>query len=457
MDAVQTMPESSRGNAGIRTSVSFPQVGNAALLMFCSYVFLWYLQVGYRIAFLGTIRFEFLFAAALTVVAFMFTPKYDAKCPLFTYVVVYLLVLATQIPFSYDQYRSFDVFVDRIIKFAFMAFFIVYFVRSPRHLKFFLAAFLLACFKMGQEGLVGRISGALIWENQGIMRLHGSTPLYVHPNSFSGMALGTLPFVYFLWPISRKYTRAFLLILALLSVNIILYTGSRTGYVGIMAFFAFIFIASKNKLKILALLTLLSLVCLPMVPNDYVERFSSIFTLKEKEGHSSEARIVILKDAIEIFSAHPLGVGISAFPKIRFDTFGRVQDTHNLYLEIATNLGIQGFIVFSLLVFKMMKYLKTISGWAKRSSEFVLLHQEEFDQSMLSDLKLIEATASATLAFIVIRLALGLFGMDLYEIYWWFAIGLTFALYAMMQNISRVEQFTVSAAPEGAPLCPADL
>jgi len=30
--------------------------------------------------------------------------------------------------------------------------------------------------------------------------------------------------------------------------------------------------------------------------------------------------------------------------------------------------------------------------------------------------------------FIMIRLVLGLFGMDLYEIYWWFAFSLTISL-----------------------------
>lgn len=49
----------------------------------------------------------------------------------------------------------------------------------------------------------------------------------------------------------------------------------------------------------------------------------------------------------------------------------------------------------------------------------------------LKDLKLIDATAKAVSMFIVIRLVLGLFGMDLYEIYWWFSAGLVVALFNM--------------------------
>ena len=45
--------------------------------------------------------------------------------------------------------------------------------------------------------------------------------------------------------------------------------------------------------------------------------------------------------------------------------------------------------------------------------------------------------ALATSAFIVIRLTLGLFGMDMYEIYWWFAIGITLSTYTMVMRIQN--------------------
>jgi hypothetical protein len=39
-----------------------------------------------------------------------------------------------------------------------------------------------------------------------------------------------------------------------------------------------------------------------------------------------------------------------------------------------------------------------------------------------------QAVCSATFAYIVVRLALGCFGHDLYEVYWWIACGLAIAL-----------------------------
>jgi hypothetical protein len=36
--------------------------------------------------------------------------------------------------------------------------------------------------------------------------------------------------------------------------------------------------------------------------------------------------------------------------------------------------------------------------------------------------------AYASVGFLLLRLILGLFGMDTYEIYWWFVLGLTLAV-----------------------------
>jgi O-antigen ligase len=316
-----------------------------------------------------------------------------------------------------------------------MSFFIVSFVRSPKHLKYFLAAFLLACLKMGQEGLIGKITGNLIWENQEIMRLHGSTPNYTHPNSFAGMALGTLPFLYYLWPLSNKYIKLLLLLIGLLSLNIVIYTGSRTGYIGLLAFIGYIFILSNNKNKFLVRFILLSFLALPLIPSQYIGRFDSTFADKENEGGSIRTRKEILKDAMQIFVENPFGVGVAAFPKKRMDTFSRMQDTHNLYLEIATNLGFQGLIIVGLLIYKLLTTLYRIKSLSANLINNICNDGRQCSNLFLDDLRLIEAVALATSAFVVIRLALGLFGMDLYEIYWWFAIGITLSLYSMMNKV----------------------
>lgn len=409
----------------------------------CLFVITWYLQLGGRIGFLGTIRFEFLLGVLLIILSLLESgsDRRTNESPLTPLVCAYWFTLLLGVLFSVDISHSWNIFFNRIVKFSMLALFITSFISSPKALKWFLIAFILSCAKIASEGFLGWFSGSLMWENQGIMRLHGSTGNYVHPNSFSGFAVGLLPFLYFLFPVSNKIQKCFLVAVVIFTFVIIIYTGSRTGYVGSLAVLGYIFYISNNKKTFVKIILLVAVIGLPQVPSQYFERFTSIYTGHEKEGKSTEKRLEILADASQVFIKYPLGVGIGSFPQVRDQLFGRKQDTHNLYFEVLTNIGIHGFIIFLILVYKILNLLKKIRGSLLKQIESVKvslqnlagkdLNQDEVSNAHLSDLQLLLAVASATSAFLIARLTLGFFGMDLYEIYWWLGIGLTIMLYRL--------------------------
>lgn len=424
----------------------YPHIPTFLLLLFCGYVVIWYLQLGYRKPALGAIRIEFLWAIVLSVYALIYMRPENFQNPLTPVLVLYFLVIMIQVPLSYNFDHSWNIFVDRIVKFAFMAWFIITFVKSPRGLIFFLSAFALVCMKMGQEGLTGQITGSLVWQNQGVMRLHGSTPMYTHPNSFSGMAVGTLPFIISFYPVVNKWIKVLLIVQFIFSINIIIFTGSRTGWVATILLVGTVFLKSKKKIKSLIVVGLAALLAVQYFPEEYAKRFESIFTLEEQEGRSAEGRIEVMEDALEVFVQNPAGIGLGAFPFVRKDLFGKSADTHNLYLEIATNLGVQGLFVFSLFILKQFRMLNNLIREFTERISVAERFSEKKEQNCLSstphfifELKIFRATAIATLYFIWVRLFLGFFGMDLYEIYWWFAAGLTIALYNIKQRIENAD------------------
>ncbi len=432
---------------------AYDQQSTVVLIAFAAYVITWFMQLGSRVEFLGAIRFEFLLGIGL-IVAALFVPRQKPKVAsnLYAYIAWFLVALLTQIPFSANVEYSWLVFVDRVVKFAFMAVFIVVFVRSPTALRFFIAAFLLAWFKMGQEGLWGQLSGSLVWQNQGVMRLHGVTGLYEHPNSFSGLGLGMLPFIYYLFPLANKWQKMFLLVLLAFALNIVLYTGSRTGYVGFLLFAAYVFWQSKYKWRTMIVGAIVAVVALPLIPQQYIERFASI-TGSEKEGQSKYRRLEILQDAVTIFVEHPFGVGVAAFPFVRQERFGRSQDTHNLYLEVATNLGIQGFIIWALLIFAVFRSIRRLLGSLDdQLKNLGPRGPPDADANSplakhIADLRLMRAILLAASGYMVIRLSVGFFGMDLYEIYWWFTMGIVIAVHNMNQVAARVTEGFLAQAP----------
>lgn len=426
---------------------SYEDENNIVLLCFLFlYVGTFMLQANDRISLLGTIRFEFILGATLVAISLCIKPdinNQDTK-PLLRSLFFFYLCLFFAVFLSKNFDDSWNTFFDRVLKFSFMALFISRLCTSSFALKVFTAAFVLSCLKMGQEGLLGQISGSLVWQNQGIMRLHGSTEMYRHPNSFSGMAIGTLPFIFYLYPIADKKIKIILAALLIFTLNIILFTGSRTGYVALFGFLVLAFLKSERKFMILNVLVITSILAIPSIPQEYKGRFNSIFTGEEAEGKSTEGRKQLFFDSVDTFTSRPWGIGVNAFMQHQKDMGRRSQDTHNLYTQILTNIGLQGFIAFTLFIIAIFNVLKKTKKKANHLIDVSIvelrkLYQntsypppEDFRRVLTIDkleanIRFIIAVCNIAFLYLAMRLILGVFGHDLYEIYWWIVLGLTIA------------------------------
>lgn len=441
----------------------YPQVHWALVALFLGFIVFRYLEGGERIPALGALRFEFLLGLVLSVIGIVtyVQRKSPVSTPALTWALLLVGWMLLMIPLSVVPSLSWTTFVDRVIKFMMVAILTAAFVTTPAILRWFLAAWLLAFAKMTQEGVHGIITGSLMWENQGIMRLHGPTGSYLHSNTFAATQLTTLPFLYHLYPLASKYLRYVLIAQALGVLAIILYCGSRTSYLGFFIWILVLIARSKKKWRALVAVAALALVVTPFLPEQYVGRLESVVTQEDKEGASIDTRKEILRDAWQIFLEHPItGVGPAAFPVVRERQFGRVQDTHNLYLELATNLGIVGLVLFVGLAVSMTRALfrhaRAMEDQIERLN--VRIKDAAQDQPLLqkltqhcNDLRLMRATALATVSFLIIRLANGMFGHDIFEVYWWFVLGIVIALTRMAHvATAKTRAFTQQAA-NGAP------
>lgn len=409
--------------------------------LFLFFVFARYVQLTARRDVFAAMRLEFALGLPLAILCIILLMQRSVDIrparSLIAGIAGLFLAMLVQLPFAANPVLAKTVFFDRVVKFAFLTFFMLTLVRSPRYLKLFLLTFLFSCFVVVQESLRGLITGGLVWENQGVMRLHGPVPIYGHPNSLGGMAMGVVPFCVFLLPVWRQwYLRAGLLALLTGAVVVVLYTGSRTAYVAFLGFLLFWWASSRNKLKAMLIGIATGLVVVAVIPQQYKARFQSIGG-EEAEGQSKATRFEILRDAWDIFLENPGGVGVASFTAVRMKKFGRAQDTHNLYLEVATNLGVQGLIIFAAMVWSTLAvYRRTAARLAQQDGAMRRLTRRTdstpgFKRELrrhLQDLGLLRAACKAAAGFLYVRLWLGLFGMDLYEVYWWFAAGLAISL-----------------------------
>lgn len=439
------------GQARLRLPYWYPQAPLWMLLVFLAFVVARYIQVNARLGLLSAIRFEFQLGAASVAFAIFYlsTRPRDVSRgrPLIIAIVLLFFATIIQLPMAADTVLARHVFTDRVWKFALLAFLMVAFLESPRSLRWFQMAFLYSIFYITLESTQGLISGGLYWQNQGVMRLHGAVPIYGHPNSLGGVALGSLPFLWYYWSEFRSFAyRIGMLAFATTSIICVIYSGSRTAYVGLLGLVFWFWLKAERKGRFLVRMIVVGMIAVTIIPKQYIERFETIGG-QEKEGKSKETRIEILRDAWTIFLENPLGIGVASFPAKRTERFGRSQDTHNLYLEVATNLGIQGFAVFCFLVGSMMvAFQRADRVFTRLRRQLAALvrgrppsaPEVRAARRMDRDLRFFIATARGGGGFIFVRLVLGLFGMDLYEIYWWYGAGLAIALAGISVHADRM-------------------
>ena len=414
-----------------------------------AYLFFFYMEASLRWSAFEAIRFHFVFGLILTVlcVAKHFSSKQsniskvpakrgkpvsDLSKPLINATFLFIAVLGIYSVASMARDISTDIYINRVIKFALISFFIVASVEKVKDLKVIMIFLLLAWLKITSEGLIGWVTGSLMWENQGVQRLHGSSPFIGHPNSFSAFAVGALAFSLYLFKgFQDKRLKLMMAAILVFSLVIIIFTGSRSGYVAVILAAIYLFFKMKEgKLKVFFVSMVVIVALMPMIPEQYYERFESIYTGKAKEGNSSNTRTIIITDALKIYAEYPLGIGIQAFSSVRIDMFGRLQNIHMLYLEILTNLGPLGLIMFFIFI-KRIFYLNRLSI-AKTET---LLKKDSAD----NELMFLQSISKAIIAFLVLRLIFGLFAMDLYEPHWWLVLGLTLAVYKLIPTCNTKE------------------
>ena len=109
-------------------------------------------------------------------------------------------------------------------------------------------------------------------------------------------------------------------------------------------------------------------------------------------------------------------------------------------LEVATNLGVQGFAVFAFLIGAFISLWAKLKRVNKRLNLVLSRPPESVDKRIIRELfyklKLCEQTTLAIGGFLFVRLTLGLFGMDLYEVYWWFIAGTLLSLNTVYLSIA---------------------
>ena len=182
-------------------------------------------------------------------------------------------------------------------------------------------------------------------------------PLTGNPNDLALMLNLILPLsVALLLATRRPPLRAVLLGLVGLDVVAVILTFSRGGFLT-LATVLFVYLwkirrRPERRWAWAALLVVL-VACVPLLPSRYVDRVSTITSLKSDTTGSAQLRWDDTVAAARFVLANPVvgaGVGMNVLALIQERGDNRWTAVHNVYLEYAVELGLPGLVLFLLLL-----------------------------------------------------------------------------------------------------------
>ena len=187
-------------------------------------------------------------------------------------------------------------------------------------------------------------------------RLSGSPYDVVNPNGLGAVICIVLPFLYFMQGLSWKHRLVFVVLTPPLLYALML-TGSRSGLIALLIIFGAILVKSKKRLLLLVCGIVAVGVGFSSLSPDMQDRYLSTFGLGEKNVATAEERAEGLAGQFHVALRRPLfghGLGTSAEANFHFNDSGPYAGlalpAHNLYLELAQEIGLVGLVIFVLLM-----------------------------------------------------------------------------------------------------------
>lgn len=200
----------------------------------------------------------------------------------------------------------------------------------------------------------------------GNFRVWGPPGSFIHDNNeFALATIIAVPMLCFLYSISKhRWLRYALIILIGLSFVSAIGTYSRGGFLALIAMSGFLWWRSRYKILAGFLLLAAIAIYLPMMPEQWWDRMS---TIQEYDQDASAAgRFNAWIVAWETAKAYPLGAGMSYQHPELFQQFGvheqTVRAAHSIYFQI---LGNHGFIGLFLYLGLWISTYRT-AGWLRK-------------------------------------------------------------------------------------------
>lgn len=242
---------------------------------------------------------------------------------------------------------------------------IVSFLKTEKSLKVFIKMMLIGVFIMGLYGMWQVVTDAVAFDpsltsveqSEGLPGRIYST--MGNPNNYAEILIMTLPFFVAVIMNSKSFLKKiFYLVMALPPLLSLFYTGSRSGWIGlVVSIVVFTFFVQK---RLIPFIVIGGIMMIPFLPSHVYYRLLTIFNT---EGDTStQYRVEILQTAFPMLKEHAIwgtGLGTDVFMRVVQNYYQYTKatplHTHVLYLQIWIEAGIVGIISFMWFMYRTIK------------------------------------------------------------------------------------------------------
>lgn len=307
---------------------------------------------------LGKIRFEMIVALVMLIIIIVSQERRHLLSLHRNQISRNLFIFFGVVILSMFQALDFQTAFDKTWEFAKIYAFgllILALVRTDRDLKIFLWTFGILMAWIGYEPIYNFLSG--------VVTVRGEVSYSVASTGRGAghVALGIylVQGLIFLWYLTvsnknakQKLTGSFLLIFCLIAIMI---SGSRGAIVGLVFTSLLISYFSQHRLRYLIASCLIFFVALSSMGSGYLSYMSTILEFGQSDS-SAYSRIDGLRHGVEMLVKKPiLGVGPGCYPVARKLWFGWGLWSHNIYGQIAGDLGLAGILTWSIFIYSYLK------------------------------------------------------------------------------------------------------
>ena len=406
-------------------------------VVYLCFVVSWFLHVPARIPALAGIRFDL--ALVIVAGALAFVSRNDSaparRSNLWWAVIALSAYFLVTIPLVQWPGSVLKFGLELWVKAVVFYFLTVRLVTTERRLQVFLLVFLLCqAFRVVEPvylhvttGYWGSFASMANWEFMN--RLAGAPHDVVNPNGLAFVVLTVICFAHYLWTGNWLGRVAYLGILAV-GLYALALTGSRSGMAGLVVVFGAIWLRSRHKV-ILALVAVgLIAWATPRLSSDLLDRYVSLVDSSAKNAGTAASRVAHVRKGFGVAMRRPLfGHGVGTSREALANFAGVDQPAHNLYAEVAIELGLVGLLVFLGFMVVLARDL-----WG---------HRREWRARARAPT--LERTGDALLLFFVMNLLFSLasYGLTSYE--WYFLAGLTQVLTQLRTRPSENPESALNA------------